>query len=107
MAAMCGRSTPLAGNADETSSLYLWVDSPSSNSSNLGCQSLSSTGQWLFVSQRMGQREFYVCDEIRLSSEAEAAEEEEEEEEEEEATCTVYIPIKGLAPRTQPYPRIG
>ena len=28
MAAMCGRSTPLAGNADETSSvyIYLWID---------------------------------------------------------------------------------
>src|SRR4029434_1946120 len=25
MAAMCGRSTPLAGNADETSSLYIYL----------------------------------------------------------------------------------
>ena len=25
MAAMCGRSTPLAGNADETSSLYIYI----------------------------------------------------------------------------------
>ena len=25
MAAMCGRSTPLAGNADETSSVYIYL----------------------------------------------------------------------------------
>ena len=25
MAAMCARSTPLAGNADETSSLYIYI----------------------------------------------------------------------------------
>src|SRR4029434_1371809 len=40
MAAMCGRSTPLAGNADETSSLYIYLCSTSSVLSTVTTSSL-------------------------------------------------------------------
>src|SRR4029434_11200365 len=59
MAAMCGRSTPLAGNADETSSLYIYLCSTSSVLSTVTTSSLF-LNKWSCF-QKTGFRRFSPC----------------------------------------------